>query len=243
MTRERAAASLSDSKQNSSSGQKNGDAKSCIGKSETASDWNVNSSVQQTEKHLRGPHNSNNSVGLCNKNNIWTGPDDSHITREVDTKERLGCTKYDGPEVAYSHHSTPLLTVKNKKKVGKRNSNNSDTCSLSESLHEIPVLKKGWGSVFSGSSQGASIFKSRQTEGELKETENTVHCADMESNSKKNMENSKDGRRLNQEFKKNKIQPEPVVCSEEETSSTTTESSNNDEVEKVSTKFIDVFTL
>jgi hypothetical protein len=104
-------------------------------------------------------------------------------------------------------------------------------------------LKKGWGSVFSRSSQGASIFKSRQTEEELKRTENTVHCTDVESNSKKNMENSKDGKRCGQEFKKNKIQPEPTVCSEEETSSTTTESSNNDEVEKVSTNFIDIFSF
>lgn len=243
MTRERAAVAPSDSKQNSSSGQKNGDAKSYIGKPETASDWNLSSSVQQTEKHSRGPHNSTNSVGLCNKNNIWTGPVDSHVTREADTKERLGCTKCDDPEVVYSHHSPPLLTVKNKKKVGKRNSNNSDTCSLSESLHEIPVLKRGWGSVFSRSSQGASIFKSRQTEGELRGTENTVHYTDVESNSKKIVENGKDGKRVSQDCKKNKIQQEPTVCSEEETSSTTTESSNNDEIERVSTKFVDKLTI
>jgi len=243
MTRERAAVAPSDSKQNSFSGQKNGDAKSYIGKPETANDWNLSSSVQQTEKHSRGPHNSNNSVGLCNKNNIWTGPVDSHVTREADTKERLGCTKCDDPEVVYSHHSPPLLTVKNKKKVGKRNSNNSDTCSLSESLHEIPILKRGWGSVFSRSSQGASIFKSRQTEGEHRGTENTVRYTDMESDSKKIMENGKDGKRVSQDCKKNKIQQEPTVCSEEETSSTTTESSNNDEIERVSTKFVDKLTI
>jgi hypothetical protein len=57
------------------------------------------------------------------------------------------------------------------------------------------------------------------------------------------VENSKDGKRLNQDCKKNKIQPEPTVCSEEETSSTTTESSNNDEIERVSTKFTDILTI
>jgi hypothetical protein len=57
------------------------------------------------------------------------------------------------------------------------------------------------------------------------------------------VENSKDGKRVNQDCKKNKIQPEPTVCSEEETSSTTTESSNNDEIERVSTKFIDILPI
>jgi hypothetical protein len=107
-------------------------------------------------------------------------------------------------------------------------------------LHEIPVLKKGWGGVFSRSSPGSSVSKSRR-DGEIKATVNIENFTDMESSTKKNMEVSKSGKKINQEFKKSKIQPEPMVCSEEETSSTTTESSNNDEMEKVSCVFTHIF--
>jgi hypothetical protein len=233
MARDGASCVPSDIKQSSSNGQKNGDGKSCNGKQEEAGDWNLNSSVQQTEKHLKGPHNSNNSISLCSRNDSWTVLDNRHIINEVDVKGKSVCTKYDEPEGGYSNSSTPLFTIKNKRKLGKRSSNNSEASSLPESLHEIPVLKKSWGSVFSRSSQGISALKSRQVDAELKATANTANCLDMESNSKKNMDSRKDGKRLNQAFKKNKIQPELMICSEEETSSTTTESSNNDEVEKV----------
>jgi hypothetical protein len=238
MARDRAARAPSDSKQNSPNGQRNGDGKSYNGKQEGAGDWNISSSVQQTEKHVKGSHNSNNSVGVCSRNNSWTLQDDRHITNEVDTKERSVCTKYDEPEGGYSNSSTPPLTIKNKKKLGKRNSNNSDASSLSESLNELPVLKKGWVSVFSRSSQGASSSRSKQVEAELKATANSSSCMVVESGSKKSMESSKDTKRLDHAFKKNKNQSESVICSEEETSSTTTESSNNDEVEKVSSKCI-----
>jgi hypothetical protein len=220
-------------KQSPSNSQKSGDGKSCNEKQEEAGDLNVRSSVQHTEKHLKGPHNSNNPVSLCSRNDSWTLLDNRHIINEVDMKDRSMCTKYDEPEGGYSNSSTPLFTIKNKRKLGKRNSNNSDASSVSESLHEIPVLKKSWGSVFSRSSQGVSSLKSRQVDAELKETANTASCMDVDSNSKKNVESGKDSKRLSQAFKKNKVQPEPMICSEEETSSTTTESSNNDEVDKV----------
>jgi hypothetical protein len=237
MTRDRAGCVPSDINQSSSDGQKNGDGKSCNGKQEKAGDWNLNSSVEQTEKRLKGSHNSNSSISLCSGNDSWSVLDDRQEMNDIDTKERLVCTKYDEPEGGFSNSSTPLLTIKNKKKLGKRNSNNSDASSVSESLHEIPVLKKSWGSVFSRSSQGVSALKSKQGDTELKVT----NCVDMESSSKKNVDSSKDGKRLSEALKKNKIQQEPMICSEEETSSTTTESSNNDEVEKVCHKLTKMF--
>ncbi|PNF21398.1 hypothetical protein B7P43_G15334 [Cryptotermes secundus] len=232
MARDGAAAVPSDSKQNCSGSHKIGDGKSCTAKPEGVGNWNLGSSAQETEKHMKASHSSHNSVGLCSKNSSWPEPDDRPVTNEVDNKEKSGCIKYDEPEVGFSNSSAPLLTIRNKKKLGKRNSSNSDTSSLSESLHEIPILKKGWGSVFSRSSQGSSVLKSRQRDAEIKATVNIENFMDMESSTKKNMEISKNGKKINQEFKKNKIQPEAMVCSEEETSSTTTESSNNDEMEK-----------
>lgn len=241
MARDGAAAVPSDSKQNCSGSHKNGDGKSCTGKPEGVGNWNLGSSAQETEKHMKVSHSSHNSVGLCSKNSSWPEPDDRPITNEVDNKEKSGCIKYDEPEMGFSNSSAPLLTIKNKKKLGKRNSSNSDTSSLSESLHEIPVLKKGWGSVFLRSSQGSSVSKSRQRDAEIKATVNIENFMDMESSTKKNMEVSKNGKKINQEFKKNKIPPEAMVCSEEETSSTTTESSNNDEMEKVRYIFTHIF--
>ncbi|XP_069697669.1 transmembrane protein 131 isoform X2 [Periplaneta americana] len=230
MARDRAARVPPDSKQNSP-GQKGAD-KPCSTKQDGTSDWNLGSSVQHTEKHIKGSHSSN--VGICSKNNSCTVPDDRNIS-ETDTKDRSVCTKYDEPEGGYSNSSTPLLTIKNRKKLGKRNSNNSDASSLSESLHDIPVFKKGWTSMFSRSSQGSSSVKSKQVETENRPTAtaaNISHSTDTEPSSKKNIDSSKDGKRINRAFKKNKSQPEPIICSEEETSSTTTESSNNDEVDK-----------
>jgi hypothetical protein len=224
----------SDSKQNCSSSHKNGDGKSCTGKVEGVGSWNLGSSVQQTEKHMKASQSSNNSVGLCSKNNSSTEPDHRSGTNEVDSKEKSGCVKYDEPEMGLSNSSAPISAVRNKKKLGKRNSSNSETSSLSESLLDIPVLKKSWGSVFSRSGQGSSVLKCRQVDTEIKATMNIANFTDMQLSAKKNMEVGKDGKKINQEFKENKIQPEAMVCSEEETSSTTTESSNNDEMEKVS---------
>jgi hypothetical protein len=234
MARDGAAPVPSDSKQNSSSSHRNGDSKSCTGKLEGAGNWNLGSSVQQTERHLKASHNSNNSVGLCSKNNSSTEPDDRPVINEVDNKEKPGCVKCHEQEMRLSNSTAPLLTVRNKKKVGKRNSSNSDTSSVSESLHDIPVLKKSWGGVFSRCSKGSSALKSRPIETETTTTVGIAAFTDMQLNSKKNVEIDKDCKKINQEFKKNKIQPETMACSEEETSSTTTESSNNDEMEKVS---------
>jgi hypothetical protein len=234
MARDGAAPVPSESKQNCSSSHKNGDGKSCPGKAEGIGSWNLGSSAQQTEKQTKASQSSNNSVGSCSKNNSSSEPDHRSVTNEVDNKEKSGCVKYDEPEIGLSNSTAPTLTVRNKKKLGKRNSSNSDTSSLSESLHDIPVLKKSWGGVFSRSSQGPSALKCRQVDTEIKATVNIANFTDMQLSAKKNMEVSKDGKKINQEFKKNKIQPEAMVCSEEETSSTTTESSNNDEMEKVS---------
>lgn len=242
---DRASCVLSDVKQSSPSGQKIGESKSCNGKQEEVGEWNIHSSVPQTQKHLKGPsHNSNNTYrSSSSKNDNWTVVDDRHIMSEIDAKEGSVCAKYYEPEGGCSNSSTPLFAIKNKRKLGKRNSNNSDAPVLSESLHEIPVLKKSWGSVFSRSSQGVSTLKSRQVDSELKGPANTANCVATESNCKKTAESGKDGKRLGQAFKKNKVHPEPMICSEEETSSTTTESSNNDEVEKVRHKLKYIFFL
>ena len=209
MARDRAARSSL----NSPTSSKNGDAT----KQDTGSDWNLNASVH-IDKLIKNTQNSQSCVGLNNKSSNWTMPEERHVLNETESKDRIN---YDDPEVGYSNTSTPLSTIKNKKKVGKRNSNNNE---VSESIHGIPILKKSWGSMFSRANQG----KFKQLDLEQK-TSTVTNTADVGLCSKKNKETKKITRTL----KKNKNEPEPVNCSEEETSSTTTESSNNEEIEKV----------
>lgn len=221
-----------------SSSQKYSTDRSVLSKMENVNDWNASNSstINHHEKRNRETHNVSISHSTVNsKSCSWSSIEEKIATIETETKDRSNCnTKYDEPDAGYSTSSTPLLSIKCKKKLSKKNSNNSDASS--ETIQESNISKK-WNGVFTRSSNTSNhqSGKSRLNLTEPKMSTNK-HNRELEiaPQTKKSLEISKENKKLNRVFKKNnKVQPEPIVCSEEETSSTTTESSNNDEVEKV----------
>ncbi|XP_066999356.2 transmembrane protein 131 [Anabrus simplex] len=239
MAKDKAMRSSSDPKPMTPTMQKNGEStKVGCGKADISMDWNPNNASVLTghDKRSRDVNNSiNNSNHHYHKSNGWTPIDEKHSPAEMELKERCSSTKYDESEVVYSSNSTPLMSVKNKKKLAKRNSNNSDNSSLSEHIQETVASKKGWGSLLSRSSNCVS---NQTGKAKLNLTENKIaspmrHIQETDCPNKKALEIPKEGKRIIHSSKRNnKHNSEAVVCSEEETSSTTTESSNNEDMDK-----------
>nr|CAD7393566.1 unnamed protein product [Timema cristinae] len=197
--------------------------------------WGVSSDTQKQEKSNRSlntcAYSTNSSVSHKSTEG-WVHSDKQALT-ETETKDHLLTPpKYSEPKSNFSNNFTPLLSIRNKKKLSKKSSNNSDPSSLSGSIQEISLLKKSWNSVFSRSNTPNS-----QTSSKSKNIE-TLDNRDLSTNSHttvsthKKTKESLDAKKVTRSFKKSKNVCEPVIGSEEETSSTTTECSNNDENDK-----------
>ncbi|CAG2053756.1 unnamed protein product [Timema podura] len=197
--------------------------------------WGVSSDTQKQEKSNRSlnacAYSTSSSVSHKSTEG-WVHSDKQSLT-ETETKNHLLTPpKYSEPKSNFSNNFTPLLSIRNKKKLSKKSSNNSDPSSLSGSIQEISLLKKSWNSVFSRSNTPNS-----QTSSKSKNSE-TLDNRDLSTNSHttvsthKKTKESLDAKKVTRSFKKSKNVCEPVVGSEEETSSTTTECSNNDENDK-----------
>lgn len=207
--------------------QKNSDIKVGCAKPENVSEPTVNNTVSQNnEKRQREMSNASlQSNNFCSKN-CWNNLEEKPV--EVDHKEKNGNHKLDESEGGYTSNPTPSLTSKSKKKLSKRNSNNSETSASPENTPEAPVVKKSWGSFLSRSNSHQN--KSSKVNGV--ENKSTKSTQDLEVNNKK-LDTPKEDKRSQQSHKKcSRTVSEPIICSEEETSSTTTESSNNEEIDK-----------
>ncbi|KAK7872556.1 hypothetical protein R5R35_013787 [Gryllus longicercus] len=209
--------------------QKNCDMKINCVKTEVLPDSTVNDTVSHhNEKRHRDCSNIKNvQNNICPKN-CWSNFEERSVV-ETESKEKPAVIKFDDTEAGYSSNSTPLMSVKNKKKLSKKNSGNSEHSTPTDSIQENHS-KKGWSCFLS---RTTSSQQNKTKVGVIDNKATSKNTQEIEISNKKVLENPKENKRANQSHKKCvRTVSEPVICSEEETSSTTTESSNNDEIEK-----------
>lgn len=201
-------------------------------------EWNANNPTlaQSHEKHNRDTHSPQQShSNSSSKSYMWNSFEGKQTSSDALPKEHPTVVKYDDVDAGYSTSSTPLLSVRHRKKLSKKNSNNSEASSLSETVPENVSAKKGWSNMYiRQNTPHTQSGKSRLNLAEPKvPNNNTVHEPETVQKTKRTLEVVKETKKSTRLLKKgSKLPVEPVKCYEEETSSTTTESSNNEETEK-----------
>ncbi|XP_049836735.1 transmembrane protein 131 isoform X2 [Schistocerca gregaria] len=215
-------------------------AQKCNEKSHTKLDaeWNANNpplvpSHEKQNTDLHSPQQSHNSSS--SKSYMWNTFEGKQNSTDGLPKDHPTVIKYDDVDAGYSTSSTPLLSVRHRKKLSKKNSNNSEASSLSETVQENVSVKKGWSNMYiRQNTPPTQSGKSRLNLAEPKVPINsTIQEPEMIQKTKRTLEVVKENKKSTRLLKKGcKLPVEPVKCYEEETSSTTTESSNNEETEK-----------